>query len=169
MLAGIAMIVLAAAALAWLAGAAQDGTGADLDDRIDALLPQTQCGQCGFGGCRPYAAAIGAGLAGIDRCPPGGERTRRALAQLLGVDPVPGAVAGPGPVVARIDESACVGCAKCIAACPVDAIVGAPRRMHTVIESWCTGCGLCLPPCPTDCFSLVPAARRVELRLREHA
>ena len=124
-------------------------------DRIDAILPQTQCGQCNFPGCRPYAEAIAAGEAPINQCPPGGE----ALADLLGVDPLP---LNPEngeealPTVAVIDEATCIGCTLCIQACPVDAIVGAPKLMHTVIAAECTGCDLCLPPCPVDCIEMVP-------------
>jgi Na+-translocating ferredoxin:NAD+ oxidoreductase subunit B len=132
-----------------------------LVDRIDALLPQTQCGQCQFPGCRPYAAAIASGEADIDRCPPGGASTVQALATLLDrparpLDPAFGA--SKPPQVAWIDEERCIGCARCLPACPVDAIVGAPRQMHTVIAAQCTGCELCLPPCPVDCIELRPAA-----------
>jgi len=132
-------------------------------ERIDRLLPQTQCGQCNYAGCRPYARAIAAGEADINQCPPGGDAGVRALAELLGREPKPlnpdnGAV--KPPVVARVVEADCIGCTKCILACPVDAIVGAPRQMHTVIADLCTGCELCLPPCPVDCIVLVPPARQ---------
>ena len=136
-----------------------------LVERIDALLPQTQCGQCLYPGCRPYAQAIAAGEADIDRCPPGGDATVRALAELLDraprpVDPRYGAT-GPR-LVALVDEDRCIGCARCLPACPVDAIVGAPRLMHTVVEEQCTGCGLCLPPCPVDCIALAePGGRSI--------
>ncbi|MCW8872943.1 MAG: electron transport complex subunit RsxB [Xanthomonadales bacterium] len=128
-------------------------------DRIDALLPQTQCGQCDYPGCRPYAEAIASGEAPINQCPPGGEAGVRALADLLGLEPLPlnpdNGQEQPRRV-AVIDESACIGCTLCIQACPVDAILGAAKRMHTVIEAECTGCDLCLPPCPVDCIAMVP-------------
>jgi len=125
--------------------------------RIDALLPQTQCARCGYDGCRPYAAAIASGAADIDQCPPGGDAGVSRIAALLGraAKPLNPAFGPHRPAqVARIDEQACIGCVKCIRACPVDAIVGASRRMHTVIAAWCTGCELCLPPCPVDCITL---------------
>ncbi|NKC16929.1 MAG: RnfABCDGE type electron transport complex subunit B [Gammaproteobacteria bacterium] len=125
--------------------------------RIDALLPQTQCAQCGFAGCRPYAEAIAAGQAAINRCPPGGEATVAALSQLLDLPARPvdvGFGVTKPPQVAYVDESRCIGCALCIPACPVDAIVGARRYTHTVIAAYCTGCELCLPPCPVDCIEL---------------
>jgi electron transport complex protein RnfB len=127
-------------------------------DQIDALLPQTQCAQCGYPGCRPYAEAIASGEADINQCPPGGEAGIRALADLLGREAKPlnpdNGVEKPR-TVAVIDEEACIGCTLCIQACPVDAIVGASKQMHTVIESECTGCDLCLPPCPVDCIEMV--------------
>ena len=131
-------------------------------DAIDALLPQTQCAQCGYPGCRPYAEAVAVGEA-LNLCPPGGEETHRALARLLGREP--GAPpTNPQPKVARIDESACVGCFRCIEACPVDAIVGAPQLMHTVLADRCTGCELCLPPCPVDCIDMETRAVAVSPR-----
>jgi electron transport complex protein RnfB len=131
-----------------------------LADRLDLLLPQTQCTRCGYAGCRPYAEALAAGQADIDQCPPGGAVTAAALAALLGrapkpVNPVHG-VEGP-PRVAVIDEAVCIGCAKCLPACPVDAIVGARRQLHTIIAAECSGCELCLPPCPVDCITMVAA------------
>lgn len=129
--------------------------------RIDALLPQTQCTKCGYDGCRPYAVAIAGGEADIDQCPPGGDAGIAKLAALLGraVKPLnPANGMHRPPEVAFIDESLCIGCVKCIDACPVDAIVGASKLMHTVIAGWCTGCGLCIPPCPVDCIALEPAA-----------
>jgi len=132
--------------------------------QIDALLPQTQCGQCRFAGCRPYAAAIASGEAGIDRCPPGGEATVQALAALLDREPRPVdasyGVTKPAQV-AWIDEERCIGCALCLPPCPVDAIVGAPRQLHTVIAGQCTGCELCLAPCPVDCIELRPAPESI--------
>lgn len=128
--------------------------GNPLVDKIDALLPQTQCGQCGHPGCRPYAQALAAGEAEVNQCPPGGEAGMLALADLLGRDPKPLADDGAeqsdaAEMVALIDESICIGCTKCIQACPVDAIVGAPKQKHTVVAIYCTGCELCLPPlCP---------------------
>jgi electron transport complex protein RnfB len=135
-------------------------------DRIDRLLPQTQCAQCGYPGCRPYAEAIARGDADINQCPPGGEAGIRALATLLGREPKPldtqHGIEKPR-VLALIDETTCIGCTKCIQACPVDAILGAPKRMHTVIEELCTGCELCLPPCPVDCIELVPVPRPIAI------
>ncbi|HUY84434.1 MAG TPA: RnfABCDGE type electron transport complex subunit B [Steroidobacteraceae bacterium] len=128
---------------------------------IDARLPQTQCTRCGYPGCAPYAAAIASGEADIDRCPPGGGATIAALATLLGRAPPPlnpaCGVEGP-PRVAFVDEALCIGCAKCLAPCPVDAIVGAPRYLHAVIEELCTGCELCVAPCPVDCIEMRAAA-----------
>lgn len=130
-----------------------------LADAIDAELPQTQCRLCGYPGCRPYAEAVARGEAPINRCPPGGEEGLQALARVTGLpapalDPACGAV--KPRTVARIDEAWCIGCTLCIQACPVDAIVGASKRMHTVLEEDCTGCELCLPPCPMDCIALMP-------------
>ena len=127
-------------------------------DQIDALLPQTQCGQCTYAGCRPYAEAIAAGEADINQCPPGGDATIQALADLLGKDPKP---LNPEhgehkeKTVVIIDEQVCIGCTLCIQACPVDAIVGAAKQMHTVIRDECTGCNLCIPPCPVECIHIV--------------
>jgi electron transport complex protein RnfB len=161
----VAAVVLMAglAALAGLAYAlsgtrAQSADGA-LTERLNDLLPQTQCGRCTYAGCRPYAAAIVRGAAGTNQCPPGGDETAAALARVLGrrpqpVDPRYGVVPARAPV-AFIDEEACIGCAKCIPACPVDAIVGASRFMHTVIAAQCTGCELCIPVCPVDCIHML--------------
>lgn len=131
--------------------------GSDLVEQVNELLPQTQCAQCNYPGCRPYAAAIVAGEASINLCPPGGDDTLRRLAELLGKEVIPLAETVE-PAVAVIDESACIGCTHCSSACPVDAIVGAHQLMHTVIESECTGCELCVAPCPVDCISMRPNA-----------
>lgn len=125
-------------------------------DQIDALLPQTQCGQCTYAGCRPYAEAMANGEADINQCPPGGETTIIALADLLDVEVKPlnaehGEIKDL-PTVVYIDEQVCIGCTLCIQACPIDAILGAAKQMHTVIESECTGCDLCIEPCPVDCI-----------------
>jgi electron transport complex protein RnfB len=136
-----------------------------LVERIDELLPQTQCGQCGFAGCRPYAEAIAAGEADINQCPPGGEATIQSLADLLEREPKPlNEEHGQHQEkrVAVIDEDTCIGCTLCIQACPVDAILGAAKQMHTVIASECTGCELCLPPCPVDCISMVPVKQDID-------
>jgi len=161
----VAIAALGGALLARLDRAANAIAAGDGRERVvravDALLPQTQCAQCGHPGCRPYAEAIVDGAAGIDRCPPGGTRTVQALATLLGRDIVPiDASRGEtkDPQVARIEEADCIGCALCLPACPVDAIVGARQLMHTVIRADCTGCELCIAPCPVDCIVLEPRA-----------
>ena len=128
--------------------------------RIDDLLPQTQCARCGYPGCRPYAAAIADGAAEINQCPPGGAATIRALAQLLGRDALPlNPINGEEspPRVAWVDEARCIGCARCLPPCPVDAIVGASKYMHTVLAEHCTGCELCIAPCPVDCIEMRPS------------
>ena len=133
-----------------------------LAEKIDALLPQTQCTKCGFAGCMPYAQAIAAGEVGIERCPPGGDAGIAALAALLSRAIVPldtGRGAHLPHRIAVIDEAACIGCAKCLKACPTDAIIGANKVMHTVIPELCTGCDLCVPPCPVDCISMVDDPR----------
>ncbi len=132
--------------------------GNPIADQINELLPQTQCGQCGFPGCRPYAEAIANGEA-INKCPPGGEAGIQALADLLDLEVIPlDEEHGEEKVkaVAFIREDECIGCTKCIQACPVDAILGAAKQMHTVIASECTGCDLCLEPCPVDCIDMIP-------------
>lgn len=133
-----------------------------LVDRIDAVLPQTQCTQCGYEGCRPYAQAVALGDAAINRCPPGGQAGVVALAALLDtpVTPLDLTRGTPGALrLAVIDEAHCIGCTLCLKACPVDAIVGANKRMHTVLDDLCTGCDLCVAPCPVDCITMVPAGR----------
>ena len=135
--------------------------GDPVADQIDALLPQTQCGQCGYPGCRPYAEAMAKGEADINQCVPGGEAGIAALSDLLGRDAKPlnpeNGVFKP-KMLAVIDEASCIGCTLCIQACPVDAILGASKQMHTVIASECTGCELCVPPCPVNCIDMVPVA-----------
>ena len=139
--------------------------GDPLVDKIDSILPQTQCGQCGFPGCRPYATAIANGEADINQCPPGGEEGIHNLADLLGREFKPldeeHGVEKP-KAVAVIDEQTCIGCTLCIQACPVDAIVGAAKQMHTVVEKECTGCELCVAPCPVDCITMEPLPETVK-------
>ena len=139
--------------------------GDPLVEKIDAILPQTQCGQCGFPGCKPYAQAIAKGEAEINCCPPGGEEGIRKLADLLGREFKPlsaeHGVEKPKSV-AFIDEQTCIGCTLCIQACPVDAIVGAAKQMHTIVAAQCTGCELCVAPCPVDCIAMVPIQESVE-------
>ena len=137
----------------------------ELTRSIDDLLPQIQCGACDYPDCRSYAEAIVAGETDIHHCPPGGEHTVSRLAELLAGTPlflIPETRAEQTPVVARIDEQLCIGCVKCINACPVDAIIGAARQMHTVMPKVCTGCGLCVAPCPVDCITLTPAETRIK-------
>lgn len=145
-----------------------------LADRLDALLPQTQCTRCGFAGCRPYAAAMAQGKALPNRCPPGGPSTLASLARELGVSPLPLATECgefQTPRIAVIDETACIGCAKCLPACPVDAILGARKQLHVVIAAECNGCELCIAPCPVDCIRLEPTGEphRTEERLAAEA
>lgn len=161
----LALAVVVLGALACLFGlrvraAATKKDLASLADRIDALLPQTQCTRCGYPTCRSYAEAIARDEVAINRCPPGGEAGIRALAILTGqpLQPLDRECGNQTPPqVAWIDEDACIGCTKCIQACPVDAIVGASKLMHTVVPQLCTGCELCIPPCPVDCIVMLAA------------
>lgn len=136
--------------------------GDPLVDKIDAILPQTQCGQCGFAGCKPYAEAIASGAADINRCPPGGADGVAKLAELLGREAKPLDAEEKPKQLALIDEQRCIGCTLCIQACPVDAIVGAAKQLHTVVASLCTGCELCLKPCPVECISMRPIGDNVD-------
>ncbi|MFA5627951.1 MAG: electron transport complex subunit RsxB [Thiohalomonadaceae bacterium] len=124
-------------------------------DRIDAILPQSQCGQCGFAGCRPYAEALARGEVDINLCPPGGEAVVMGLADLLGRDVKPVEGGAKKKMIAHIDETTCIGCTLCIQACPVDAILGAAKQMHTIIADECTGCELCVAPCPVNCIKMI--------------
>lgn len=132
--------------------------GDPIVEKIDHILPQSQCGQCGYPGCRPYAEAIVNNGETINKCAPGGEQTMLKIAELLNVEPqaLDKDKLTPERKVAFIDEANCIGCTKCIQACPVDAIIGATRAMHTVVEDLCTGCDLCVAPCPTDCITMLP-------------
>lgn len=161
-MAGIALVLGAALGYASIRFKVE---GDPLVEKIDAILPQTQCGQCSYPGCKPYAQAIANGEADINQCPPGGEEGIRSLADLLGREFKPlseeHGVEKPKSV-ALIDEQTCIGCTLCIQACPVDAIVGAAKQMHTVIEPLCTGCELCIAPCPVDCITMEPVQETVE-------
>lgn len=142
--------------------------GDPLVEKIDAILPQTQCGQCGYPGCRPYAEAISRGEADINLCPPGGAEGVRRLADLLGREVKPLSAEEKPKQVAIIDEQRCIGCTLCIQACPVDAIVGAPKQMHTVVESLCTGCELCAKPCPVECIRMEVVGESIETWKRRY-
>lgn len=141
-------------------------------NEIDKILPQTQCGACGYNGCRPYAQALASGVTSIDKCPPGGKDTLKALAKLLKIDSMPYLETFEdtyrAPSIAEIDANECIGCTKCIQACPVDAIVGAPKLMHFIVADDCTGCSLCVEPCPVDCITMheIPEARYDKNRAR---
>lgn len=152
------MLALVSGALLGFAAIRFRVEGNPLADKIDSVLPQTQCGQCTYPGCRPYAEAIARGEADINQCPPGGQETVDAIAEILGMESKPlNAEHGETkpPMVAFIDEHTCIGCTLCIQACPVDAILGAAKQMHTIIEKECTGCELCVAPCPVDCITMI--------------
>ncbi len=131
---------------------------------INNLLPQTQCGECGYTGCKPYAAAIALNKDDLNRCPPGEAHTVRELARLTGKPALPPANTHTPNRVAFIEEELCIGCVKCIQACPVDAIIGAAKQMHGVIPQYCTGCELCVAPCPVDCIVMKPARAKAASR-----
>ncbi|MDH4073552.1 MAG: electron transport complex subunit RsxB [Gammaproteobacteria bacterium] len=152
----IAGIALVAGLLLGIASRRLPGDTNRIVSAIDRLLPQTQCAQCGYPGCRPYAQAVALEGAPINLCPPGGDETVQRIAELLGRDVEPLVVPAATAMLAQIDESKCIGCTHCRSACPVDAITGAHQFMHTVIRSECTGCELCVAPCPVDCISMVP-------------
>ncbi len=162
----LVVVVTLAGIVSLMLGAARARLPRDetpLVDAIEDLLPHTQCAQCGYPGCRPYAEAIAEGAA-LDLCPPGGPETLIALQNLLGTRDLPGETAtsqlqAPTTLLAVIDESRCIGCGLCIPPCPVDAILGANKYMHTVLAQHCTGCELCVTPCPVDCISMVEVAR----------
>ena len=136
--------------------------GNPLVEKIEGILPQTQCGQCGYPGCKPYAEAIAKGEADINLCPPGGMEGVQKLADLLGREVKPLDAEEKPKQVAVIDENTCIGCTLCIQACPVDAIVGAAKQMHTIVAPLCTGCELCLPPCPVECIRMEPVGENID-------
>jgi len=136
--------------------------GNPLVEKVEAILPQTQCGQCGYPGCKPYAEAIAEGEAEINLCPPGGQEGVRKLADLLGREVKPLDAEEKPKQVAIIDEQTCIGCTLCIQACPVDAIVGAAKQMHTIVGALCTGCELCLAPCPVECISMARITENID-------
>lgn len=136
--------------------------GDPIADQVDALLPQSQCGQCGYPGCRPYAEAVASGAAEINLCAPGGEGTMLAVADLLGREPVEvGEIEEQPKRYAVIDEQTCIGCTKCVQTCPVDAIIGAAKQLHGIVASACTGCELCVDPCPVECIRMVPVVETI--------
>lgn len=166
---GILAIIALAAVLGLVLGVAAVAFRVERDplvEKINALLPQTQCGQCGYPGCLPYAEAIAKDEVDINQCPPGGERCIRSLAKLLGREfrPLNPERGEEKPqALAVIDEDRCIGCTICIQVCPVDAIVGAAQMMHTVISVECTGCELCIAPCPVDCIDMVPVPENLRI------
>lgn len=161
---GLAAAVLLSIAR-WALAGKQDTNADAVAIAVDAVLPQSQCAQCGYPGCRPYAEAVAAGER-LDLCPPGGPRVAAALEDLLG-RPADAELADPPDVTARIVEKDCIGCALCINACPVDAIAGASKFLHAVISERCTGCELCVPACPVDCIELVARSNQVARPLPE--
>ena len=160
----LSLIALGAFAASKVAAASLDRT-ARISSRVDALLPQTQCRQCGFDGCNPYAEAIARRVASVNHCPPGGLHTANSIAELVGAEHVTEVVAiNPSQnddALVAIDAEACIGCTKCLPVCPVDAIIGAQKQLHIVLEDLCTGCGLCIPPCPVDCIHVAESVRDV--------
>jgi electron transport complex protein RnfB len=165
MMAGLLIILMLSIFLAILAENSRinrEISSEEKIDRVNILLPQTQCGQCSFDGCEPYATAIAEGITAINQCPPGGNITSRELSRLTGSEYKAlnqDWQSEPLAKTALIDEELCIGCVKCISACPVDAIIGAPKQMHTVIPELCTGCELCIAPCPVDCIQMEPKSR----------
>ncbi len=153
--------IVLGAALGW-ASVRFKVEGDPLVEKIDSVLPQTQCGQCGYPGCRPYAEAISKGEADINLCPPGGAEGVQRLADLLGREVKPLDAEEKPKAVAFIDEQTCIGCTLCIQACPVDAIVGAAKQMHTIVADLCTGCELCVPPCPVECISMPTITENID-------
>lgn len=160
MLTAILALVILAITFGLLLGFAAVQFKVDADptaEKIEEILPQTQCGQCGYPGCKPYAEAITNGEAAINLCTPGGQDAINKIANIMGVDPeLANAEEDNVKKVAFINEDMCIGCTKCMAACPVDAIIGTNRQIHTILENECTGCNLCVAPCPTECIQLIP-------------
>ena len=153
--------VVLGAALGW-ASIKFKVEGDPLVDKIESILPQTQCGQCGHPGCRPYAEAISSGESDINLCPPGGAEGVRKLADLLGREVKPLDAEEKPKQIAFINEQTCIGCTLCIQACPVDAIVGAAKQMHTIVAALCTGCELCLKPCPVECIRMEVISENID-------